>query len=90
MRVLSGPSRVRIIFLTPLTPPDDDLHAIMRDFKRFTSRAIHERLVADGRKTLLTWLAGLLHVIQRFQCQRRNIAVRVNGYWQPRLRSVTA
>jgi REP element-mobilizing transposase RayT len=36
---------------------DDDLHAIMRDFKRFTSRTIHERLAADGRKTLLTWLA---------------------------------
>ena len=38
-------------------PPPGDLHAIMRDFKRFTSRAIHEQLVADGRTTLLTWLA---------------------------------
>ena len=36
---------------------DDDLHAIMRDFKRFTSRTIHERLVEDGRKTILTWMA---------------------------------
>jgi len=36
---------------------DDDLHAIMRDFKRFTSRTIHDRLLEDGRKTLLTWLA---------------------------------
>jgi len=40
-----------------LVPGSDDLHAIMRDFKRFTSRTIHERLVTDGRKTLLTWLA---------------------------------
>ncbi len=34
----------------------DDLHAMMRDFKRFTSRTIHERLVADGRDTILSWL----------------------------------
>ena len=33
-----------------------DLHAMMRDFKRFTSRTIHERLVADGWVTVLGWL----------------------------------
>ena len=34
----------------------DDLHAMVRDFKRFTSRCIHERLVADRRETILSWL----------------------------------
>ncbi len=34
----------------------DDLHALMRDFKRFTSRTIHERLLADARRTVLSWL----------------------------------
>lgn len=34
----------------------DDLHPIMRDFKRFTSRAIHDRLKADQRDTILYWL----------------------------------
>jgi len=34
----------------------DDLHALFRDFKRFTSRSIHERLLADGRQTILAWL----------------------------------
>jgi putative transposase len=32
------------------------LHEVMRDFKRFTSRQIHERLKADGRESLLHWL----------------------------------
>ena len=35
----------------------DDLHAVMRDYKRFTSRTIHDRLVADGRTTTIEWLA---------------------------------
>jgi REP element-mobilizing transposase RayT len=34
----------------------DDLPAVMRDFKRFTSRTVHDRLVADGRETALAWL----------------------------------
>jgi len=34
----------------------DDLHAAMRDFKRFTSRTIHDGPLADGRSTALTWL----------------------------------
>jgi len=29
---------------------------MMRDFKRFTSRTIHERLMEDGRNTVLAWL----------------------------------
>ena len=33
-----------------------DLHSHIRDFKRFTSRQIHERLVADGRQAILRWL----------------------------------
>ena len=34
----------------------DPLHTVMRDFKRFTSRAIHDRLKQDGRITSLGWL----------------------------------
>jgi len=34
----------------------DKLHAVMRDFKRFTSRQIHDRLKEDGRSTFLHWL----------------------------------
>jgi REP element-mobilizing transposase RayT len=34
----------------------EDLHAMMRDFKRFTSRTIHDRLEDDGRRTILDWL----------------------------------
>ncbi len=36
---------------------DGDLHSIMRDFKRFTSRTIHDRLKAEGRVSLLKWLS---------------------------------
>jgi len=43
----------------------DDLHALMRDFKRFTSRNIHDRLVADGRGSILSWLE------RAAQCARR-------------------
>ncbi len=34
----------------------NDIHALFRDFKRFTSRTVHERLMADGRETILAWL----------------------------------
>jgi len=34
----------------------EELHAVMRDFKRFTSRQIHDRLKADGRGSILEWL----------------------------------
>ena len=32
------------------------LHTVMRDFKRFTSRTIHDRLEQDGRTTILECL----------------------------------
>ncbi len=35
---------------------DGDVHVIMRDFKRYTSRSIHDRLKEDGRETLVGWL----------------------------------
>lgn len=38
-----------------LTARDDDLQDLMRDFKRFTSRAISHAAEQDGNK-LLTWL----------------------------------
>jgi REP element-mobilizing transposase RayT len=34
----------------------ENLHDQMRDFKRFTSRTIHDRLVAGHRATILEWL----------------------------------
>lgn len=43
----------------------DELHAVMRDFKRFTSRRIHERLLADGRTTCLGWLAHAAQAARR-------------------------
>lgn len=67
----------------------DDLHAMMRDFKRFTSRTIQERLVADGRGTVLGWLE---RAAQRARRQRGEFS-----YWQdgpqvhdgvPRLRHI--
>ncbi|MHC4797569.1 MAG: REP-associated tyrosine transposase, partial [Planctomycetota bacterium] len=36
---------------------DHDIHTIMRDFKRFTSRSIHDLLKEDNRNTLLRWLS---------------------------------
>ena len=34
----------------------EQLHTVMRDFKRLTSRTIHDRLKEDGRATILDWL----------------------------------
>ncbi|MEE9294213.1 MAG: transposase [Phycisphaerae bacterium] len=34
----------------------EQLHPVIRDFKRFTSRTIHDRLKQDGRTTILNWL----------------------------------
>ncbi len=42
-----------------------DLHAVMRDFKRFTSRTIHDRLTADGRGTVLRWLEWATQVARK-------------------------
>jgi putative transposase len=50
------------------------LHEIMRDFKRFTSRAIHDRLKEDGRSTLLDWLKS---ATERARQQRDEL-----GLWQ--------
>lgn len=44
------PNHLHLIAAAP------DLHSMMRDYKRFTSRTIHEQLVADGRKTILECL----------------------------------
>lgn len=52
-----------------------DLHATLRDFKRFTSRTIHDRLKADGRTTLLNWLRDATEDARR---QRGEL-----GLWQP-------
>jgi hypothetical protein len=32
----------------------------MRDFKRFTSRSVHDLLIADERTTLLSWLRSAM------------------------------
>ncbi len=53
---------------------DDRLPEVMRDFKRFTSREIHERLKASGRTTLLHWL--------EYATQRARRARGELGLWQ--------
>jgi len=45
----------------------EDLHAVMRDFKRFSSRTIHDRLREDGRGTVLGWLAAATQRARREQ-----------------------
>ncbi len=52
----------------------EDLQAVMRDYKRFTSRTIHDRLKSDGRGTILSWLetAG----------QRARVARGEFSFWQ--------
>jgi putative transposase len=52
----------------------EQLHSMMRDFKRFTSRSIHDRLKADGRETILNWLE---RAVQRARRQRGEF-----GLWQ--------
>lgn len=44
------PNHMHLIAAAP------DLHAVMRDYKRFTSRTIHDRLIDDQRTTILNWL----------------------------------
>ncbi len=53
----------------------DELHAVMRDLKRFTSRTIHDRLKEDARATPLHWL----QVATEAARQRRDEL----GLWQP-------
>lgn len=55
----------------------DDLHAMMRDFKRFTSRTIHERLLEDRRETLLGWLD---RAAQRARRQRGEFSFWEDGF----------
>ena len=55
----------------------DDLHAVVRDFKRFTSRHIHERLTADGRGTPLLWLEG---AAQRARRSRGEFSLWQDGF----------
>lgn len=51
-----------------------DLHPVMRDFKRFTSRTIHDRLKEDGRNAILEWLGAATEPARR---QRGEL-----GFWQ--------
>jgi putative transposase len=55
----------------------DDLHAMMRDFKRFTSHEIHDRLMADGRQTVLSVLE---HAAQRARRQRGEFSFWEDGF----------
>jgi putative transposase len=52
----------------------EELPAVMRDFKRFTSRQIHDRLKEDGRGTVLHWLE---YATQRARRSRGEL-----GLWQ--------
>src|SRR5438034_10636041 len=52
-----------------------NLHAVMRDFKRFTSRSIHEILKEHNRTTILDWLAQATH--------RSGTRGNELGLWQP-------
>jgi REP element-mobilizing transposase RayT len=56
---------------------DGDLHALMRDFKRFTTRTVHDRLKQDGRTTLLNWLAD---ATQRARQQRDELGLWKAGF----------
>ena len=53
---------------------DGDLHAVVRDFKRFTSRAIHESLSEDSRSVILRWLEE--------STRRQRISADELGLWQ--------
>ena len=52
----------------------EHMHPVMRDFKRFTSRTIHDRLRRDGRSSCLGWLEA---ATQRARPQRGEL-----GLWQ--------
>jgi putative transposase len=53
---------------------DTDLHPVIRDFKRFTSRSIHDVLRADKRTTLLDWLSRATEPARRAKGEV--------GFWQ--------
>jgi REP element-mobilizing transposase RayT len=54
-----------------------DLQTIMRDFKRFTSREIHERLKSDRRETTLHWLKW---ATQRARRERGELSLWEDGF----------
>lgn len=54
-----------------------DLHALMRDFKRFTSRTIHDLISADGRTTILHWLEM---AAQHARCARGEFSFWSDGF----------
>jgi len=64
----------------------DDLHAMMRDFKRFTSRTIHDRLLADGRESILSWLE---RAVQRARRARGEFSFWQDGFHPQAVSSVT-
>jgi REP element-mobilizing transposase RayT len=53
------------------------LQEVMRDFKRFTSRTIHDRLKADGRTTILFWLR---HATQAARGARGELGLSHDGF----------
>src|SRR5262249_52661744 len=61
-----------------------DLHAMMRDFKRFTSRTIHDRLIADRRATALEWLE---RAAQRARRGRGEFSFWQDGFHPQEIRS---
>ena len=62
----------------------DDLHAVVRDFKRFTSRTIHDRLLADGRSTMLAWLE---QAAQHARRARGEFSLWTDGFHPQEIRS---
>jgi REP element-mobilizing transposase RayT len=55
----------------------DDLNMVIRDFKRFTSRMIHDRLNEDGRGSVLHWLQ---HATQAARRQRGELGLWADGF----------
>jgi REP element-mobilizing transposase RayT len=52
-----------------------DLHAVIRDFKRFTARRIHDLLKEEGRATPIRWLENATEPARRLRGEL--------GLWQP-------
>ncbi len=62
----------------------EDLHATMRDFKRFTSRSVHDLLKRDGRTTLLEWMT---RATQRARRGRGELGLWQDGFHPQLLQS---
>ena len=65
----------------------EDLHPVMRDFKRFTSRVIHDRLKEDGRATILEWLQ---RATERARRERGELGLWQAGFHPQQISSHTA